>query len=140
MTPPPAAPPSYDEVDPFDLPDWLGEFPVTWTADRSLASGDRVPGSLTAEAHDTVPCDLLGVDDAYPQPVAAEPVRVRAHQLWQYGEVLLLRDGDHLVLAVPGSRLDAEIALEAIERLAKAVGADPERYAVRLQVGVDQRR
>ena len=25
--------PSYDEADPFDLPEWLGECDVTWEAD-----------------------------------------------------------------------------------------------------------
>ena len=133
-------PPSYDEVDAFDLPEWLGEASVTWEADRSLASGDRVPGRLSAAGEEPVACDLLGVDDAFPRPVAGDEVRVRAHQLWRHGEVLLVRDGDHLVLALPGSRLDAETALEAIARLAKAVGAVPGRYAVRLRVGVDQRR
>jgi hypothetical protein len=140
VTPPPGRPPSYDEVDPFDLPDWLGESVVTWAADRSLAGGDRIAGTLTADGVDPLPCDLLGVDDAYPEPVAADTVRVRAHQLWQYGEVLLVREGEHLVLAVPGSRLDAETALEAVGRLAKAVGAHPGRYGVRLRVGADQRR
>jgi hypothetical protein len=127
-------------VDPFDLPEWLGECTVTWAAERSLASGDRIPGALSADGHDPLPCDLLGVDDAYPQPVATDPVRVRAHQLWQYGEVLVIRDAERVVLAVPGSRLDAETALEAVGRLAKAVGAMPGRYGVRLRVGADQRR
>jgi hypothetical protein len=127
-------------VDPFDLPEWLGESPVTWAADRSLATGDRVAGTLVADGRDPLPCDLLGIDDAYPEPVAGEETRVRAHQLWRHGEVLLLRDGDHLVLAVPGSRLDAETALEAVGRLAKAVGARPALYGVRLRVGADQRR
>ena len=140
MTPAPSEPPSYDEVDAFDLPDWLGESAVTWEADRSLASGDRVPGRLSADGQEPVACDLLGVDDAYPRPVASDEVRVRAHQLWRHGEVLLLRDADHLVLALPGSRLDPETALEAVARLAKAVGAVPGRYAVRLRVGADQRR
>jgi hypothetical protein len=132
---PPHEPPSYDEVDPFDLPDWLGECAVTWESEGGLTTGHRVTGDLTAPGHDPLPCDLLAVDDAYPQPVASDHVRVRAHQVWQYGEVLLVGDGDRVVLAVPGSRLDADTALTAVGRLARAVGAASGSYAVLLQVG-----
>jgi hypothetical protein len=132
-------PPSYDEVDPFDLPDWLGEAEVTWSADRGLTTDHRVVGCLTGEGHAPVACDLLAVDDAYPVPVVADPVRVRAHQLWRHGQVLLVADGERVLLAVPGSRLDAQTALEAVARLARAVGARDGTYAVRLRVG-DRRR
>jgi hypothetical protein len=128
-------PPSYDEVDPFDLPAWLGESEVTWEADRGLALGHRVAGLLTAPGQEPVPCDLLAVDDAYPAPVAADPVRVRAHQVWRHGEVMLTSDAGHLLLTVPGSRLDTDTVLQAISRLARAVGARPGTYAVRLRVG-----
>ena len=128
-------PPSYDEVDPFDLPEWLGECEVTWEADRGLGSGHRVAGTLTAAGREPMPCDLLAVDDAYPAPVAADPVRVRAHQVWRHGEVLVASDAGHLLLVVPGSRLDTETALEAVGRLARAVGAPAGTYAVRLRVG-----
>jgi len=127
--------PSYDEIDPFDLPEWLGECEVTWEAGRGLGSGDRVAGILTAPGREPMPCDLLAVDDAYPAPVADEPLRVRAHQVWRHGEVLVASDAGHVLLAVPGSRLDAETALEAIGRLARAVGARPGTYVVRLRVG-----
>ena len=127
--------PSYDETDPFDLPEWLGECDVTWESERGLDTGHRVAGALTAPGHGPVPCDLLAVDDAYPEPVAADPVRVRAHQVWRHGEVLVAADGPRLLLAVPGSRIDSETALEAIGRLAKAVGAGPGSYAVHLRVG-----
>jgi hypothetical protein len=128
-------PPSYDEVDPFDLPEWLGECEVTWEADRGLASGHRVAGALSAPGQEPVPCDLLAVDDAYPAPVAADPVRARAHQVWRHGEVLVATDAGHLLLAVPGSRLDTDIVLEAVGRFGRAVGARPGTYAVRLRVG-----
>jgi hypothetical protein len=131
--------PSYAEVDPFDLPPWLGEREVTWTADSPLTAGHRVAGTLTATDVDSLPCDLLAIDDAYPAPVASDAVRVRAHQVWQYGEVLLVADGDRVVLAVPGSRLDAETALTAVGRLARSVGASPSAYGVRLRVGRDRR-
>jgi len=128
-------PPSYDEVDPFDLPEWLGECEVTREADHGLTSGHRVAGTLTAPGREPVPCDLLAVDDAYPSPVAADPVRVRAHQLWRHGEVLVVSEAGHLLLAVPGSRLETETVIEAVGRLARAVGARPGTYAVRLRVG-----
>lgn len=136
MTPEPA---SYDEVDAFDLPPWLGEAEVTWSADSGLSTGARVPGRLTGEGHDDVPCDLLAVDDAYPEPVVADPVRVRAHQQWRHGEVLLVADAGRVVLAVPGTRLDVQVALDAVGRLARAVGAREDAYAVRLRV-VDRGR
>jgi hypothetical protein len=134
---PPHEPPSYDESDPFDLPDWLGECEVTWEAEGGLDSGHRVAGALTAQGREPLACDLLAVDDAYPEPVAADAVRVRTHQVWRYGEVLVAADGPRVLLAVPGSRIDAETALDAIGRLAKAVGAGPGSYGVRLRVGSD---
>lgn len=127
-------PPSYDEVDPFDLPEWLGVEDVTWEASRGLATGHRVAGCLTAGGQEPLGCDLLAVDDAYPAPIAADDVRVRAHQLWRHGEVLLVRDDGRLLLALPGSRLDTDAALDAVGRLARAVGAVGS-YGVRLRVG-----
>jgi hypothetical protein len=84
-----------------------------------------------------VPCDLLAIDEAYPEPVADDAVRVRAHQAWRHGEVLVLSDGDRVVLAIPGSRLTADAALDAVGRLARAVGAPPGSYAVRLRTRTD---
>jgi hypothetical protein len=132
---PPHEPPSYDEADPFDLPGWLGECEVTWEATGALTQDPRVAGTLRASGHDPLPCDLLAVDDAYPEPVAADSVRVRAHQVWRHGEVLLARDHGEVLLVVPGARLDAQTVLEAIGRLARAVGASSGTYAVRLRAG-----
>jgi hypothetical protein len=132
-------PPSYDESDPFDLPEWLGECDVTWEAQRGLATGHRVAGTLTAHEQQPLACDLLAVDDAYPEPVAADTSRVRAHQLWQHGEVLVASDAGRLLLVVPGSRIDTETALQAIGRLARAVGARAGSYAVRLRVDSGRR-
>ena len=139
MTPAPHGPPSYDEVDPFDLPTWLGEGDVTWSADRGLTAGHRVEGTLSTPGSDPLGCDLLAIDDAYPAPVASGALRVRAHQVWQYGEVLLVQDGGRLVLAVPGSRLDADTAITAVGRLGRAVGAASGSYVVRLRVDWDPR-
>jgi hypothetical protein len=132
-------PPSYDEVDPFDLPEWLGECEVTWEAARGLATGHRVAGALSATDHEPIPCDLLAVDDAYPEPVVSDAVRIRVHQVWRHGEVLVASDAGRVLLAVPGSRLDTETVLEAVGRLGKAVGARPGSYAVRLRVGSTDR-
>ena len=44
-----AEPPSYDEVDPFDLPAWLGEREVTWTAERPAHRRSPGGGTLTAD-------------------------------------------------------------------------------------------
>jgi hypothetical protein len=134
VTSTPHEPPSYAEVDPFDLPTWLGEGEVTWSADRGLTAGHRVEGTLTAPGVDPLGCDLLAIDDAYPAPVASDALRVRAHQVWQYGEVLLVEDGDRLVLAIPGSRLVADTAITAVARLGRAVGATSGSFVVRLRV------
>jgi hypothetical protein len=132
---PPHEPPSYDEIDPFDLPDWLGEAEVTWSAEHGLSDDHRVAGMLSAPGHDDIPCDLLAVDDAYPEPIAADALRVRTHQVWRYGEVLVAFDRGRVILAVPGSRLDIATTMEAVGRLARAVGAPDGSYAVRLRVG-----
>jgi hypothetical protein len=132
---PPAEAPSYDEQDPFELPEWLGESAVTWQAESGLSTSHRVVGALTGEGHHPLPCDLLAVDDAYPRPVAGDALRVRSHQLWRHGEVLVAVDGGRTLLVVPGSRIDTETALGAIARLARAVGATPGDWSVLLELG-----
>lgn len=122
-------------LDPFDLPEWLGEEEVTWAADSGLRSGHCVPGLLTGRGHDPLPCDLLAVDEAYPVPVADQELRHDTHQAWRYGQVLLVEDHGRLTLAVPGTRFTADIVLDALGRLAKAVGASPDHYTVLLRIG-----
>ncbi len=128
------------DVDPFDLPDWLGVSEVTWVADDGVRSGHRVPGHLAGEGHDDVVCDLLAVDEAFPAPVADEQVRLRVHQAWRHGQVHLIEYDGRLTVAVPGSRFDADLVLDALDRLARAVGASPERYTARLRIGAHTRR
>ena len=132
----PSALPSYAELDPFDLPEWLGADEVVWVSESATDSGHRVRGALTGDGHDPVPCDLLAVDDAYPAPVAADAVRVRAHQVWQHGEVLVLRDGGRILVAFPGSRVQLETAVLALRRLAAAVGARPRSWSLRIGLEV----
>lgn len=128
------------DVDPFDLPDWLGVAEVTWVAEDGVRAGHRVPGRLTGEGHDDQVCDLLAVDEAFPAPVADEQVRLHAHQAWRHGQIHLLECRGRLTLAVPGTRFDADLVLDALDRLARAVGALPERYTARLRVGANTRR
>jgi hypothetical protein len=124
-------------VDPFDLPEWLGETDVTWTAVTSLHS-HLVTGHLDDACAEpgarTFGCDLLAADLAYPEPVLAEQWRTRVHQAWWHGETLLLEVAGRLTVSMPGSEVTAEPALDAVRRLAKAVGAAPERFNVSLRL------
>lgn len=122
-------------VDPFDLPEWLGESDVTWSASGGLRTGSSVPGGLVAADHDVLPCDLLAVDDAYPLPVAGDDIRLRAHQAWRHGEVFLVDRDGRLTLVVPGTTFSADLVLDAVSRLARAVGASADHYSVRLRIG-----
>ena len=79
------------DVDPFDLPDWLGE--ARGDVDHrpaACATATTCRGALTGAGQDDVPCDLLAVDDAYPSPVADDDIRTRAHLAWRHGQILLL--------------------------------------------------
>jgi len=129
-----------NDVDPFDLPDWLGEAEVVWTTPHGVRHGHHVAGVLTGAGHDDVPCDLLAVDDAYPKPVTDDDIRTRAHLAWRHGQILLMECEDRLTLAVPGTSFTADLCLDAIGRLAKAVGASADHYAVQLRIGADRPR
>lgn len=120
-------------VDPFDLPEWLGEGEVTWSAATSVHAGHLVTGELSAPTG-TLGCDLLGVDQAFPVPVLDDDWRRRTHQAWTHGQVLVLEYDGRLTLAVPGTEFTADRALEALGRFARAVGARPGSYlaAIRL--------
>ncbi|NHC23186.1 hypothetical protein G6553_08380 [Nocardioides sp. IC4_145] len=131
-----------DPVDPFDLPEWLGTGEVTWHPESGVRTGHLVRGRLTGEpAHgsEELACDLLAVDEAWPAPVADEAARRRAHQAWRHGQVDVVRRGERLTLAVPGTSFTADRVLDALERLARSVGADPERYAAHLRIGTERR-
>jgi hypothetical protein len=122
-------------LDAFDLPDWLGEGEVTWTSDDSTRSGASVAGCLVGPDGTRHPCDLLAVDLAYPAPVVDDRVRTAAHQAWRHGQVLLLDEHGRATLAVPGTSFTADTVLDAVTRLAKAVGASPAAWSVRLRLG-----
>lgn len=125
--------PAVSAVDPFDLPDWLGTGEVTWTALTSVHGGHRVEGELSADGG-TLGCDLLGADQAFPVPVLDDDWRRQTHQAWTHGQVLLVDYDGRLTLAVPGTMFTADRALEAVGRLAKAVGVSPARFVAALRL------
>ena len=124
---------SHPEVDPFDLPEWLGEGEVTWAA-GAVCSPTTCGAVLRGAVHE-IPCDLLAVDEAYPVPVADDAARLRAHQAWRHGQVHLASYDGRLTLLVPGREFGPEGVLDVVGRLAKAVGASPDHYAVLLRLG-----
>ena len=133
--------PHLTEADPFDLPEWLGTGDVTWESRSGLRTGHRVSGVLRgADDAERLGCDLVGVDEAFPAPVADEATRSRAHQAWQHGQVMVAEVDGVLTLCVPGTRFDADRVLDALGRLAKAVGASPDHYAARLAIGAERPR
>jgi hypothetical protein len=123
------------DVDPFDLPEVLGAGDVTWSSVDALASGHLVRGVLSASDASTLDCDLLAVDEAYPAPVASESVRLRVHQAWRHGQVHLASYDGRLTLLVPGTGFTADLTLDAVGRLAKALGVSPAAFAVHLRLG-----
>lgn len=128
-----STPPQVSAVDPFDLPDWLGRGEVTWTARTSVHGGHLVAGELSADGG-SLGCDLLGADQAFPVPVLDDDWRRQTHQAWTHGQVLLVEYDGRLTLAVPGTAFTADRALEAVGRLAKAVGVKPGRFVAALRL------
>ena len=128
------SPPVVAAVDAFDLPEWLGVEDVVWTAVTSLGKAPRVTGSLQGTSGDVLDCDVLACDLAYPQTVLEEKWRAAGHRAWQLGETELLDYDGRLTLVVPGTRVRVEAALEAIRRLAKAVGAPSSRFTVAIRL------
>lgn len=119
-------------VDPFDLPEWLGEGEVAWTAATTLRGRNRVEGELRS-GDQSLDCDVLAVDQAWPVPVLPEQWRQSAHGEWGRGEVLVLRLRGRLTLVVPGTSLPADVVLDVIGRLARSVGVAPSRFLVALR-------
>jgi hypothetical protein len=122
-----------ESVDPFDLPDWLGTAEVTWTATTSARGSDLIAGVLSGDG-ETLPCDLMAADQAYPQPPLPEEVRRQAHRSWNHGQVLLVTYDGRLTLAVPGTAYSADGVLETVARLAKALGARADRFTVAMRL------
>ncbi len=127
------APAPIADIDPFDLPEWLGLGEVTWTAQSSVHGGHHVLGELSG-SDGALGCDLLGVDQAFPMPVVDDGWRQQSHQAWTHGQVLLVEYDGRLTLAVPGTSFTADRALDAIGRLAKAVGVKPGQFVAALRL------
>jgi hypothetical protein len=123
------------DIDPFDLPEWLGTHEVVWRTDTGLRAGHLVRGRLTTDGEPDVVCDLLAVDEAYPVPVVDDATRLRVHQSWRHGQVVIGELDSRMVLAAPGTHFDPDVVLDALGRLARAVGAHTERYAALLRLG-----
>lgn len=121
-------------LDPFDLPEWLGEEAITWEARHGVREGYLVHGTLCGPSG-RQPCDLLAVDEAYPTPVADEQSRAKVHQAWRHDQVELILLEDRMALAVPGTRFTADGILDALSRLAKALGAPQQQVSAVLRLG-----
>lgn len=117
------------DLDPFELPDWLGTEPVSWCADTTLTDAPRVEGRLRAASGEQQ-LDLLAVDAVYPRQVCPERQRHDAHQAWQFGQVLIASFDGRVTAAVPGVRFDANLACETVSRFGKAVGASAGNVSV----------
>lgn len=126
--------PEVSVVDAFDLPEWLGVEEVTWAAVTSLGDAPLVTGTLTGSSGATLECDVLASDLAHPRSVLEEKWRAAAHRAWQLGETQLLDYDGRLTLTVPGTAVGVEPALEAVRRLAKAVGASSDRFTVAIRL------
>ena len=122
-------------VDAFDLPAWVGEQDVVWRSDVALGT-PLVPGVLGTAAgeQDSMPCDLMACDRAYPQPVLSERWRREAHSQWALHQVLLVEVGSRLTLVAPGVDVEVTSALEALRRLAKAVGVPAASFTAALRL------
>lgn len=118
---PGSGPATWEAADPFELPEWLGTEPFTWSPDGPLAES-CVRGTLAGCSGATMPLDLVCADAAYPVATAAPPVRHDAHQAWHFGQVLVVAAGGRAGVALPASALDADLACEALRRFAMAVG------------------
>ena len=117
--------------DAFDLPDWLGTDHVTWRLDGTLSDMPLVEGWLSSDQR-SHPLDLLAVDAAYPRTVCTSEQRHDAHQAWHFGEVMLLERDGRVAAAVPAVRFDPNLAVDAIRRVAKALGAPRGNFTVML--------
>ena len=81
------------DLDPFDLPEWLGEEARGLDARGGIHDRHLVVGRCSTGGDDrALPCALLAVDEAYPEPVADDDLRHRAHLAWRHGEVAPGRD------------------------------------------------
>ena len=116
------------DVDPFDLPEWLGEAEVDLDADAR-----RTPRAPRARARSPAPATTTCPATCWP---STTPTRSRwptttsaPAPTWPGGTArsCWCECEDRLTLAVPGTSFTADLCLDAIGRLAKAVGASGRR-------------
>lgn len=134
---------AWGDVDPFELPEWLGTQEVLWRGCVGTGGSHVLAGELVGDDDQPVACDLVAVDEAYPRPVAPEAVRQQVHLAWRSGEVSVLTsplDPARLALAVPGCTVDAGTTMDAVARLARAVGASPRRWSVQWRLSAMEGR
>ena len=126
------------EVDPFELPDWLAEEEVIWQATdepRDREQSGTMHGRLTPlRGGEEMHLDLLAVDVAWPKPVCENEGRHLAHEVWHYGQVVLLDRDGRTTLGVPCTQFSSDLVCEAVRRFSKAVGADPAQFLVQLRL------
>lgn len=123
------------ELDPFDLPEWVATSDVVWRPEGSLGRTHLVRGELETDTGPTLACDVFAVDQAYPQPVADGSLRTRAHREWHHAQVLCIEMDGRLTLAVPGISPGVQEVLVALSRLALAVGAPVDHISALLSLG-----
>lgn len=121
--------PDWQVGDAFDLPEWLGEHALTWTADSSIG-GPAASGAICGGNGLCLPLAVLAADEAYPLPAVTESVRTQVHQAWRYDQVALLICGSSYAIAVPATTVDVDLVCEALRRFAKAIGVIADRISV----------
>ena len=97
---------SITDIDPFDLPEWLGTHDVVWRSDAGLRTGHLVRGRLTADAAPTTSSATSWPSTRpIPEPVVDDATRLRVHQAWRHGQVVVgvTLGRRRMVLAVPGT-------------------------------------
>ena len=130
-----------EEVDPFDLPDWLAEQHVLWQA-AERAGSERGSGTIHGQItplyggspDHAFAVDVLAFDVALLKAVCDEESRHLAHESWHYGQVALFNRGGRVTLAVPCTEFTTDLVCEAVRRFSRSVGAEPTRFLVQLRL------
>ena len=126
------------EVDAFDLPEWLGDRPGDVVRGRAAPArhrAGRAPQRYQRGRARRATC--WRATSPTPCAVVDEQTRIQIHQAWRHGQVHVVRRAGRLTLGAPGTDFTAPRVLDVVGRLAKAVGAPPGHFAVRLRVARD---
>lgn len=120
-----------EEVDPFDLPEWLGEGEVTWLSQDEDPGHRR--GLIMGSADERLQLDVVAADRAYPQAFLPDIWRTHVHRAWEHNQVLLLEIDSRLMMLIPGTRVSADDVLGAMSRFARSIGAFPASFVVSIR-------